>query len=464
MGIMRIFSSGDTWITDERPGDSNSLTLRASGSDHGRSPALNVFAKKDEIVSGSVELARSLIRFDLTELSGMVFTDLTIPSGSATYNLKMFNQEHEDTVPSSYDLFVFPVSRSWDEGLGIDDDNHSDEGYASWLNATSTAAWDVTGSDYVSGSTGLLSASQHFDAGTEDFEVDITPVVNEWLSGTTVSNNGLVVKLGSVEETGSVNYYRKSFHSRESLFVDKLPYIEVRWDDVTKDNRSNFAYGQSNSLYLYNFVRGALTDLTEPITVTIRDNAIDASASYNQDFAASKISTGIYGITSTIENTASFSASWNDVWTSGSVVYMTGSFSPVSLTGSSSDINEQYVIAPRGLKRVYREAEEARISVNVRKRDFVTHRGIVATASLDPETEQIETMYYSVINNETGEVVIPFGTGSVPYTQLSYDANGNFFDLKMRTFVPGFKYEIIFLLDINNDQQVISDEFTFKVV
>ena len=73
-------------------------------------------------------------------------------------------------------------------------------------------------------------------------------------------------------------------------------------------------------------------------------------------------------------------------------------------------------------------------------------------------------MYYSVLNDETGEVVIPFGTGSLPYTQLSYDASGNYFDLRMGTFVPGFKYRLLFLLDINNDEQIIDDDFTFKVV
>jgi len=101
--------------------------------------------------------------------------------------------------------------------------------------------------------------------------------------------------------------------------------------------------------------------------------------------------------------------------------------------------------------------------VNVRKRDFVTHVGVISTGSADIEKECVEKMYFSVINETTGENVIAFGTGSVPYTQLSYNKSGNYFDLWMRSFVPGFTYRLLFLLDINNDKQVVDDGFIFKV-
>lgn len=459
MGVFRIFPSKDTWITTERPDNSFSTTLRSSGSNHGRSPALNVFARKGEIVSGSVELARAMVQFDITELSGLLFEEQVIPSSSVTYHLRVFDQKHDNTVPTSYDMFVFPMSRSWDEGLGIDDDNHTDLGFASWTNATSLIEWDVTGSDFI---TGSVSASQHFDIGTEDLDVDVSSIINEWLTGSTISNNGVVLKLGDVEETGSTNFYRKSFHSKESLFIDQLPYVEARWEDTLKDNRSNFVFDISGSLVFYNFVRGELQTLTGPVTASIKDNIAAVSATFDISVTAVEVIQGVF-TASFIIGSGSHSGTFNDVWSDGSSLLTTGSFVPTLLTGSLFDVNEQYVIAPRGLKGVYRENEKARIGLNVRKRDFVTHRGVLSTSSLTPETEFIEKMYYSVINDTTGEVVIPFGTGSVPYTQLSYNATGNYFDLWMSTFVPGFKYEIIFLLDINNDEQIVSDNFTFRV-
>jgi hypothetical protein len=105
------------------------------------------------------------------------------------------------------------------------------------------------------------------------------------------------------------------------------------------------------------------------------------------------------------------------------------------------------------------------MKVNVRKRDHITHYGVLPSASLDMEREYMEKMYYSVINDETGEVIIPFGTGSLNHTQLSYDEEGNYFSLWMSSFVPGFKYRLVFLIDINRfDKKMVDDGFVFKVV
>jgi hypothetical protein len=103
--------------------------------------------------------------------------------------------------------------------------------------------------------------------------------------------------------------------------------------------------------------------------------------------------------------------------------------------------------------------------VNVRKKDYYTHVGAIGTGSLDMEKEYIEKMYYSIENNETNEVIIPFGTGSIAYTQTSYDSNGNYFNLFMNSFIPGSVYRIKFLIDINRyDKKIIDENFIFKVI
>jgi len=469
MGFFRIFPTRDTWITDGHR--LNNVLTRGTGSSHGRSPSLNVFARKDDMFTGSIELARTLIQFDTTELSGKVFDEQTIPLTGTEYTLKMFNMLHDSTVPSSYDLFVYPLSRSWDEGSGIDDDNHKDFGFANWLSASSTATWVVTGSDFINTSS-FGSGAQHFDRADEglDLEMNVTKVVYSWLSGVVgdpggLTNNGIVLKLGATEETNLSNsYYRKAFHGRESKFVDRIPYIEARWDDVIKDNRSNFAYDNDSNLFLYNFVRGELTDLSTPVIVRIRDHLLAKSSSFSQELTATFVSTGIYSASFNIELTSTFSSSWSDTWFSGARAFMTGAFTPLILTSSQGDQYDQFTIDVTNLQRVYRENEEARIKVNVRKRNFVTHLGTIASASLKVEREFIEKMYFRIDNDLTGETVVPFGTGSVPHTQLSYDKEGNYFNLFFKSFVPGFTYRILFLVDINQfDKKVIDGDFVFKV-
>jgi len=463
MGFYRIFPTKDTWITERII--SNDVAVTATGSNHGRSPGLNVFAFEPAIQSGSVDLARTLLQFGVAELSGKIYEDLIIPSSSVSYVLKMFDVKHEDSVPESYDLFVYPLSQSWDEGSGIDDDNDRDTGVANWEQATSTTDWTLTGSDFLT--TEFGSGSQHFDQGQEDLEVDITDIVVNWLTGT-LEENGVVVKLGGTEESGTTDYFRKVFHGRETKFIDKMPYIEARWSDVQKDNRGNFAINQSSNLYLYNFVRGELVDLTEPITARVQDHSDVVSASFSSSITATKVETGIYSASFTVAPAAfPFSSSWRDVWFSGATGYMTGTFTALPITGSQIDPYDEFDVSLTNLKRVYGASEEARLIVSVRKRDFVTHVGSIVSASLGlvEEREYIEKMYYSIENDETGEMVVPYGTGSVPHTQLSYNGDGNYFNLFMQSFVPGFKYRLKFLIDINRfDKKIVDDGFTFKVV
>jgi hypothetical protein len=462
MAFYRSFFSHDTWITNAAP-DSN-LSYRASGSNHGKSTSLNVFARKAEINSSSIELARTIVRFDLTELSGKIYSDRVIPSSSVSYFLKMFDKKHDDTVPTSYDLFVYPLSRSFDEGNGIDDDNYRDIGYANWINSTSIQTWTVTGSDFLT--TNYGSASQHFDGGSEDLEVDVTDIVKNWLTGA-IANNGLVIKLGNTEESNGDNYFKKVFYGRESKYVGKIPYLEARWNDVVKDNRNNFAYNLNNKLFLYNFIRGELTAVTEPVSVRVQDHLVGTSASFSQTYTAAQYATGIMTASLTIANTASFkfSGTFYDIWFSGSTVLMTGTFVPLVLTGSTFDSYENFVIGVDNLKRTYFANEEARLKVVVRNRDYKNHRGVLNTASLDLPKEYIEKLYYSILNKENGEIVVPFGTGSILYTATSYNSDGNYFNIWFNSFVPGFTYKIIFLVDINQyDKKIIDNDFIFKVL
>ncbi len=466
MSLYRIFPSKDAYITNRFL--QGSTSVRATGSNFGATPTLRIFAIKDDVSSGASELARTLIQFNLTELSGKIFSEKLVPSGSVSYFLKMFNHEHGGSNATSYDLFVYPLSRSWDEGTGKDDDDGSDYGFVNWLSASSTQGWAITGSDYLS--TNYGSGSQHFDKGYEDLEVDITQVVNNWLTSSIgqaggLPNNGLVVKLGTTEEDNSVDYILKMFHGHETIFINKIPYIEARWNDSRKDNRGNFAYNVSSSLYFYNFVRGELTDVTEPVSVRLQDHVIGNSASYNATFTASKIETGIYSASFVVSNTASFSASWVDIWRSGSVVYMSGAFTPLVLTGSDVDQYDDFVLSVKNLKRTYQTNEEARFKVFVGKKNNKYHSISHSASFSSANVQYIEKLYYSILNDATGEVVIPFGTGSLEYTKASYDKDGNYFNLFMNTFIPGFVYRILFLIDINKyDKKVFDNDILFKVI
>ena|SRR3990167_1457221 len=465
MSFYRIIPTKDTFITNKII--KNVATVRATGSNFGANPLLRVFKLTGTLPSSAVELARTLIQFDVTELSGKIYNDRTIPSSSVSYFLKMFNYRHGEQTPTSYDLKVFPLSRSWNEGTGLDDAAFTDKGWANWLSASSTQTWTTSGSDFLI--SGYGSSSQSFDRGDEDLDVDVTPIVNNWLTSSIgqnggLPNNGIVVMLSSANEENSTEYKTKIFHSRETRDVDRVPYLEARWNDVKTDNRNSFLFDQLNTLYMYNFVRGELSSAVEPLTVRVQDHLVGVSASYTSSFTAAQFPPGILSVSFRVSSTASFSSSlWYDIWQSGNFVHMTGTFSTRKVSGSQVDQYTELVVDMTNLKQVYKTSEEARIKVNVRKK--ATSHHVIHSASAEMNREYIEKMYFSVENDESGEVVVPFGTGSLEHTRLSYDGNGNYFNLWFNAFVPGRVYRVKFLIDINRNTKIIADEsFIFKVV
>ena len=65
------------------------------------------------------------------------------------------------------------------------------------------------------------------------------------------------------------SYYTKKFFGRGTEFHFKRPVIEARWDSSRKDQRLNLILSSSlvtaannvNTLWLYNRLRGVLTDI-----------------------------------------------------------------------------------------------------------------------------------------------------------------------------------------------------------
>ena len=71
------------------------------------------------------------------------------------------------------------------------------------------------------------------------------------------------------------SYYTKKFFARGSEFFFKKPVIEARWNSARKDDRGNFYYSSSlapalenlNTIYLYNYVRGQLKNMSQRICI-----------------------------------------------------------------------------------------------------------------------------------------------------------------------------------------------------
>ena len=87
---------------------------------------------------------------------------------------------------------------------------------------------------------------------------------------------------------------------------------------------------------------------------------------------------------------------------------------------------------------------------------------IFSTASLFTGTNYLPTAsYYAVKDLETNEYIIDYDND---YTQLSSDANGNYFDLYMNGLEPERYYKVCVKTTINGSTLVLDDNYYFKVV
>jgi len=456
--FVKLFATKDTFITDHFIGDSSD---RATGSNMGKSEILDVFADKNRLLNDEIELGRILIYFDLTPLD-----KYNIDYASFSASLLLYNSIHSLTQPSSFDLYIHPVTKLWDEGNGLDHFTTSDtsrfldRGYANWMSASSVMGWANPGGDYDDD----YSGSMHFDTGYEDLECNITDTLLSQLTGS-LTNYGYMVKLGILEETNDVDYFIKMFYSAQSHNYDKRPQLVIYWDDLIEDDRANLVKGQSQNLFLYNKFNEEYIDLSiseSDIKVNITTLPNMSGSIIISSGSASKFNTGIYE-TSFIVPFATSGSILYDYWidTANNQIIASGSFNILSDTSKLYEIlQKKYVVNISNLHRTYNENEV--VTLRVMTTSTETEYDHLFSQPYDGAPRILKNMYFEISNLYSEEIIIPISDK----TKLSYDYLGNFFTLDMSMFSEGEVYKIQFYSSVSGElKKLITDqEFIFKLV
>ncbi len=508
MAILRYTASADNTITNAYQ---SNLTTRATGSNMGYADSLEVFSIYGQTSSSAEGLTQELSRFLIQFPIDTVITDRnagTIPSsGSVSFYLKLFNAETPFTLPQDFTLVVAPLSQSWTEGTGLDMDEYKDIGQSNWVSASSgTGSWGSVGGDYLTASNYKMT----FPQGYEDLEIDISHLVEQWINST-FSNYGVGIRLTSSQEaffssstganSGSLinnlggstdSYYTKKFFARSTQYFFQRPILEARWDSRVQDDRETFYYSSSlapadenlNTLYLYNYVRGRLVNIPSVGTGDLEVSFYSSSAglptgsklaigpggttvaALDLNTTASYVSAGIYSCSVSLTAASTALEAIHDVWhlsgTNGTQLF-TGSFYPEKFPTYQSAPTFTKVTSCRNLKKSYSNQDKTRFRFFVRSRDWSPTVYTVATAN-NP-TEVITSASYQITRVTDNYAAIPYGTGSDYSTYLSYDQQGNYFDLDMSLLEAGYMYEInlSYYNDSIGDWQEQPQAFKFRV-
>ena len=190
---------------------------------------------------------RTLLKFDLTTISASIARgEIAIPRFSL--KVKICN---EYDLPITYNIYALPISQSWDMGNGYYSDGGSDRG-VSWKyrDSNSGTAWYsqslegtrpaidfitnpvlATASFAYGGGTFYTSSicSQSFNYQSSDLNLDVTTIVNGWLSGSYPNEGLILISSDELHSTGSGFILR--FFSRDTNTIYS-PYLDVMWDDI----------------------------------------------------------------------------------------------------------------------------------------------------------------------------------------------------------------------------------------
>ena len=485
MAIKRFFATKDNTITNAFK---DGLTTRGTGSNMGLADIMEVFSIYGQASTASSELSRALVEFDISSVQAARLAGTIPASGSVDFYLRMFDAPHTESTPVDFTLTVAAVSQSWVEGTGLDTINYTDLGVSNWIKANSSTNWTNQGGDFLTGSGDtLMFKSQEFPLGTEDLSVNVTSLVEEWIIGTTGSY-GFGVFLTSSQEDDTTSYYTKKFFARGSEYFHKRPVLEARWNSHIGDDSSNFYLSSSrspaadnlNDIYMYNYVRGQLVNVPSigesAIYVSLYSGSdgptgsplalpVGGGVSAGGDATAtgSFVSTGIYkaSLAFDLSSITTVYPVWHD---NAGTQFFTGSAITVKPQESAATFPiKDWVINITNLKSVYSTDEVARLRLYVRPKNW--NPNLYTVAQTEIETTPIEKAYFKLNRVVDNLEVISYGTGSgnESYTQLSYDASGNYFDLDMSMLQSGYNYQLSFLFNLVGNYQEQRAKFKFRV-
>jgi len=442
----------------------------------------------------NTELTRLLVKFDLGPLRSAVAAGLVDPSASSfSCRLHLHDVYGGQPTPDNFTVAVYPLSASFDEGLGKDVVFFSDSDACSWLTASLAGGpWSAPGCgkggddsapcDYLTASALVgagtsLKSSQLFVTGEEDLDIDVTTIVSATLAGL-LPDVGLRISFDPSLEGDQHTYFVKRFASRTAFNEDLRPKLYVRYDDSVQDDTNNLYLDSPSYLFLYNYVRSAPANLlsgSTPVTglnnlllqlvTPVSGGTYSLYFTGSQHFSNHNPRVGIYSASVMIPSTDvvlqpqwQFSGSliFTPVWKSldGTVTYLTGD--PITVyppqRGSQALDPRRFEVTVLGVRDSMGVDEQTILRVNIFDH---THPYFTQAVKLPVESPGIvvRDVHYQVRDVVTGLIAVPFDL-TTNSTRLSNDSAGMYFKLDASNLTRGHSYVIDVMIVTGNNQQL----------
>ena len=416
-------------------------------------------------------------------------------------NLRLFDISTGQVRPKNFTISTFPLSKSFDEGVGRDIYSFGQKGWANFItssrndNTLSYDSWSISGLrskgsrgdlniDIITGSNNKdYSNSQLFALGDEDLSIDITNFVSESLSNQ-LNNNGLVIEFSNDIHQNSNTYFVKRFGSRHLKNKFLSPRIDFSFDDsftkpdniiYTNTSTRVFLENRQGNFYKNLFYTGSnildasknqlsaslcYQNFTSSIYATQSLNALgqQKSGSYYVDFNLDMFSQPLHDHLKT-SGSLEADIKWYVVVDDNNSLNTLIKNSKIKIsTGSNLQQNEKLIVS------------DIRFNFNkpgTKDEKLFLVSFVDTIANLDAikipfrrKGENLGEVHYSVIDVATNKELIPFETVKKG-TKMSYEDGDYYFTLYRSSLFKDRQVKFKFYLKDYNDL-IIENEKIFR--
>ena len=178
---------------------------------------------------------RALIQFDTDEIESYISSSV-LPK-DYRINLRLYETKGTSGLSETYDIAAYPISESWDEGVGKEADRPKTTEGCSWKFRKNKddieLQWATAGATYISSD----EVTQSFSLEKPDINMDVTSIAKKWFSGDN-DNYGFLLRLSGSREISTGRFEDLKFFSRQTNTIYS-PKLELKWDDHSPATGSN---------------------------------------------------------------------------------------------------------------------------------------------------------------------------------------------------------------------------------
>ena len=496
MSILRSYIDKNNTIT------SNSYVNTA------RNPIVELNFGASDYVVPNYGYTRYIFNLDLELLrqdiqSGVISTGCT---SAMTHTLQMTNtssfdnellntfMSNERRRATSFDLILFRIPKTsgdtgnpqyWDEGVGFDyndfnlaknsaiggstpltyvDSRAFSTRPSNWYQTTTIDDWSQPGiynnkNEGTVNFSGLtIIATQHFELGNEDINMDMTSEIQGVLKGsiTGVTGWGLAY-LPQIENiTGLTDSYSVAFFSKNTQTFYQ-PFLLTNYDDLIKDDRNVFLKNQVNKLYLYVYQNGDLVNLDSDPFVRIENNNGEAVSGMTS-LSTCLRTKGVYEVVVPNNFTGATPCMYYDIWSgltiNGQCIpnvqnqFILQQYSAGIQIGTMSQDPKKFGFSFYGILQ-----NEQILNSDIRKVGVTIKKAYTGQVPL----ENISAFYRVYVKEGTTEVQVQ------DWTPINRTPNEYYFIFDMRDKIPN-QYYVDIQVNTSGEKDTYKKQLTFNIV